>query len=92
MPTIVESPPLTIIGSSRPVARRRRTATASWIAPETAAHAPKAASVAPASAAKAAVPIAATATALIAALIRTRRPDAPVPGAAAIEATTSIAG
>ena len=48
-------------------------ATPSWIAPEIAAQAPKATSVAPASPPKAVMPIATTARALIAALIRSTR-------------------
>jgi hypothetical protein len=62
------------------------------MAPDTAAHEPKAASVAPASAPKAVRPIATTARTPIAALTRSRRAEALVPSAPAIEATTSIAG
>jgi hypothetical protein len=61
------------------------------MAPETAAHAPKAASAAPASEPKAVVPRDTAASALIAALTRN---DVPCcwEGAVATEATTSISG
>ena len=72
-PAIVDTAPLTIIGSSRLSARRRWMAMPSWIAPETAAQAPKATKVAPASEPNAAIAIQTTASALTAALIRSTR-------------------
>src|SRR5581483_9350943 len=67
-------------------------ATASWIAPEIAAHAPKLANVAPASEPKPVTAIATTAAVLMAALTRRTFRDVEADLATAIEATTSIRG
>src|SRR5581483_1501672 len=67
-------------------------ATASWIAPEIAAHAPKLANVAPASEPKPVTAIATTAAVLMAALTRRTFRDVASYLAPAIEATMSISG